>query len=458
MLRLHIRTILVKNVLNVEPMAKNFHEVRDPIHVFVRLDTDERKILDSRPFQRLRHIHQLALSYLVYPGATHKRFEHSLGVMELAGRVFETVTHGSALTDTVKKLIPELEQPDKLSYWRRVLRMAALCHDIGHLPFSHAAEKELLPEGWDHERITMELILSEEMGAIWHESTPPLRPDHIVKLAVGRKAKDLTFSNWEAILSEIIVGDAFGVDRMDYLLRDSFHAGVAYGRFDHFRLIDTLRILPSPGVENDSGEPALGIEQGGLETAEALLLARYFMYTQVYFHPVRRIYDIHLKDFLKAWLPSNRFGTSTEEHLGLTDAEVTAAIRNAARDRDSMGHDPAQRIINRKHYRELYRRHPNDVSINPEAAVAVYKAAVEKFGDERVRFDQYKPREAASPDFPVSSRDGSVVSSLLMSEVLQRLPAATTEYVFVAPEYLKEAQAWLNENKDKIIEPRKENS
>src|ERR1700731_2913609 len=70
-------------------MSKHIHEIRDPIHVFVRLDSDERAILDARPFQRLRHIHQLALTYLVYPGATHKRFEHSLGVMELAGRVFD---------------------------------------------------------------------------------------------------------------------------------------------------------------------------------------------------------------------------------------------------------------------------------------------------------------------------------------------------------------------------------
>lgn len=73
-------------------MAKYFHEIRDPIHVFIRLDSDERKVLDSRPFQRLRYIHQLGLTYLIYPGATHRRFEHSLGVMELAGRVYDIVT------------------------------------------------------------------------------------------------------------------------------------------------------------------------------------------------------------------------------------------------------------------------------------------------------------------------------------------------------------------------------
>ena len=133
-------------------MPKNTHEIRDPIHVFVRLDSDERKVLNSRCFQRLRHIHQLALTYLVYPGASHKRFEHSLGVMELADRVYDVVTNTAHLTDDLRGRLPPLTIDDQREYWRRVLRMAALCHDLGHLPFSHAAEKELLPECWDHER------------------------------------------------------------------------------------------------------------------------------------------------------------------------------------------------------------------------------------------------------------------------------------------------------------------
>src|SRR5437867_4072025 len=87
-------------------MTKHVHEIRDPIHVFVRLDSDERAVLDSRPFQRLRHIHQLAMTYQLYPAATHKRFEHSLGVMELAGRVFDIVTHPANVTDGMRKLLP----------------------------------------------------------------------------------------------------------------------------------------------------------------------------------------------------------------------------------------------------------------------------------------------------------------------------------------------------------------
>ena len=153
---------------------KRMHEIRDPIHVFIRLDSDERKVLDSRPFQRLRHIHQLATTYLVYPGATHRRFEHSLGVMELATRVFDVVTAEENVHDAVHKFLPQIMNPTHRDYWRRVLRMAALCHDIGHLPFSHAAEKELLPDGVDHETLTAAHILSDEMRQIWSNLTPPI--------------------------------------------------------------------------------------------------------------------------------------------------------------------------------------------------------------------------------------------------------------------------------------------
>ncbi len=139
-------------------MNKHLHEIRDPIHVFVRLDSDERAVLDSRPFQRLRHIHQLSLTHMLYPAATHKRFEHTLGVMELTGRVFDVVTNPANVTDKIRGILPELAQANQLQYWRRVLRVAALCHDMGHLPFSPAAEKELLPEGWDHERLSREII------------------------------------------------------------------------------------------------------------------------------------------------------------------------------------------------------------------------------------------------------------------------------------------------------------
>lgn len=429
-------------------MPKSIHEIRDPIHVFVRMDSHERKVLDSRPFQRLRHIHQLALSHLVYPGATHKRFEHSLGVMELAGRVFDVVTNRNNLTDQIRELLPELETDD-MSYWRHAVRMAALCHDVGHLPFSHAAEHKTLPNGWDHERLSRKIIRSAEMKDIWGNMTPPLRPEDIEKLSVGqKKASGLDFSDWETLLSEIIVGDAFGVDRMDYLLRDSHHAGVAYGKFDHYRLIDTIRILPSSS--EDSGEPALGVEEGGLQSAEALMLARYFMYSQVYIHPIRRIYDIHLIDFLKEWLDDGFFSTKLSKHVSMTDNEVTAALLDAAFSNKKKGHIHARRIVRREHFKRIYERNPTDVKVNPQSGTAVFKALGDKFGKKNFRHDEYRQKGGAH-DFPVKLRDSRIVSSLALSTNLKNVPVVSVDFVFADRAKLEEAKRWLDTNRSDII-------
>ncbi len=440
-------------LLRNRSVPKVLHEIRDPIHVFVRVDTDERKVIDSRPVQRLRHVHQLAMSYLVYPGATHRRFEHSLGVMELAGRVFDVVTHPDAIHPKIRELLAEINDLNKVAYWRRVIRMAGLLHDIGHLPFSHAAERELLPEGWDHERLTVEIIRSPEMQALLGSMTPPLRKEDLVKLAVGpKKLKEVKFTDWEAILSEIIVDDEFGVDRMDYLLRDSHHAGVPYGRFDHYRLIDTLRILPRSSPDpGGSDEPALGVEEGGLHSAEALLLARYFMYTQMYFHAVRRAYDIHLKDFLAEWLPAGKFPTAVDEHLKLADSEVITAMLQAAHDDTKPGHDPARRTVRRGHFKLLYQQNPEDLKVNPEAGRVVFEKARERYGEQKARRDEFA-EPAGISDFPVLMKDERVMRGYNLSTVLQNLPVAAFDYTFVSPDVIDEARAWLKKDRRSILE------
>ena len=437
-------------------MVKDTHEIRDPIHIFIRCDSWERDVIDSAPFQRLRFIHQLALTNLLYPGATHTRFEHSLGVMDLASRIFDIVTDENNLKNEIIELFPEVRHADRRMYWRRVLRMAALCHDIGHLPFSHAAEKELLPKGWTHEKLSAELILSEEMKNVWSARKPALDPEDIVKIALGPKeAPDRKFTDWETILSEIIVGDAFGADRIDYLLRDSYHAGVAYGKFDHYRLIDTLRILPSPpsGDANEQSiEPSLGVEEGGLHSAEALLLARYFMFSQVYYHPVRIIYDIHLKDFLLKWLLGGKFSTDAKKHLLHTDIEVTAALREASMDINSPGHQYAERIIKRNHFKVLWDRNPADIDINTEAFILIREALEEKFSKESIRFDSALLKNG-NADFPVLLRDGNIVSSLSKSEILRKLSPMVFDRVFIDPdsETKKSAEEWLHKNKKDIL-------
>jgi HD superfamily phosphohydrolase len=367
--------------------------------------------------------------------------------MDLVDRVYAVVTDPRNIHRDAKDVVYPQGPPEHV-YWRRALRMAALCHDIGHLPFSHAAEKELLPEGWDHERLTIDLIRSDVMQPIWHEITPPLRADDIVKLAVGPRKAPGNFGDWESILAEIIVGDAFGADRMDYLLRDSYHLGVTYGHYDVHRLIETLRILPRHDKESD--EPALGIEAGGLESSEALMLARYFMYKQVYFHHVRRIYDIHLKDFLKLWLRTGLFATDVDGHLAMTDNEVLSGLGAVALDHSHPAYAPASLIANRKHFKLLYERNPTDLQRNPKAAHAIYEAACTKFGSAALRFDPYdKPQ--ASPDFPVLGRDGRISSSLTTSVALARLPVLAVDFVFADREVFDDAGRWLKDGREAII-------
>jgi uncharacterized protein len=246
-------------------MAKVRHEVRDGVHGFVRFNNLEKRLIDSEPFQRLRCIHQLATCYQVYPGATRPK-----------------------------------------ENWRQVVRVAALLHDVGHLPFSHAAEEALRPEGWNHERITAEMIRHSEIVGILEDDS--IRPEDVIDLSWDLKKRlraepNVNLSPWKTLLNEIITGNTFGADRIDYLLRDSWHAGVSYGRFDEGRLIAGLRAVIHP----DNNEIALGLDVGSIHSAEALLLARYFMYTQVYFHDVRRVYDLHLRDFLQGWLDGGKF-------------------------------------------------------------------------------------------------------------------------------------------------------
>lgn len=429
-------------------MVKTRHEFRDPIHAFVRVDSDERRVIDSWHVQRLRYIHQLATTYLVYPGATHRRFEHALGTMELAGRVYDVVTSPSAMSDDVREMFPEVKHEDKRRYWRRVVRLAGLCHDIGHLPFSHAAEHELLPVGWSHELMSRELILS--LSELLLDMTPPVRAEDVVKIAVGPDiAEDMPYTPWETMLTEIIVGDAFGVDRMDYLLRDSLHTGVAYGRFDHDRLIDTLRILPLAADMDSRAEFALGVESGGLQSAEALLMARYLMFSQVYYHPVRMIYDQHLIDFLSIWLDGT-FPVDIESHLSLTDNEVTAAILEAANSAVKPGHKWAKRLAYRDHFKVLDALHRQDLEIYPDAVFALERAVKAQFGPDNVRM-AHRRNKGGNVEFPVLSQAGDTVSSVAVSSLLPQLPVIAADYIYVDDTIHDAALTWLKKNRNDIL-------
>jgi HD superfamily phosphohydrolase len=444
---------------------KREHEIRDPVHNFIVLDRQERRLVDSEPFQRLRQIHQLALTYNLYPGASHKRFEHSLGVMHLALKVFDVVAD-------VKNRHPDTEHifPDEhhTSQWRSALALAALCHDLGHLPFSHAAEKQLLPKGHDHESLTLAIIDSEYLSHVWADGMTVDRT-LVKKLAVGsKKMKQEQFSDFEAILSEIITGDAFGVDRMDYLLRDSLHLGVAYGKFDHEKLIASLRILPRSSREGGSREPALGIEFNGLHSAEALGLARYFMYEQVYFHHVRRVYDYHLIEFMKAHYGKSNYKLDVDFHMQQTDNEILSAMRRACKGPGMNGHLHAKAILERQHFRRVYEKNPTDETsiskalakgaIAPKAnqtdlsaGFFLYGAIKRKFPKGAVFFDSYN--QSSNPTaFPVLMSDGRIEDAGSLSTVLRSLPLTNVTYIFAEPSIASEVAEYIGKHRSRLLE------
>ena len=274
------------------------------------------------------------MTYLVYPGAMHSRFEHSLGVMELATQAFDLLAlkHREKLVEELKQ-VPELSE-GTLARARQTVRLMALLHDVGHPAFSHAAESTI--PGGDHEKLSVHIIESvvgPEIDKTFFEGASSLLK------RLMEKSQELTFMR-EFVASQM------DMDRTDYLRRDSIHCGVEYGVFDSRRLIDSLTVIVNP----DSGRLQLGIQRGGEHTFEALILARYQMNTQVYLHRIRRIYDYYLTEYMKLWGAENH--KTFEDVLKHDDTSVLMEIR-----RDSQSDNDrtkwAKRIVERNHHRRV---------------------------------------------------------------------------------------------------------
>ncbi len=386
-------------------------EIRDPVHGFIHLSDAERLIIDSQPFQRLRNIKQLGMTYYVYPGATHTRFEHSLGVMHVANEIFNVLERKfGKYFHRIFSLSDETEQ----RRFRNTLRLAALLHDIGHSPFSHTTE-ELLPENMPHEKLTVKIIREklEDIFKKRHISRQGINIEDVIFLIYPEEVRNIDEEDMKSLflLREILAGE-IDADRIDYLIRDSLHTGVIYGRFDWMRLIETLTIVPHPidisRIQNfeeiaiESPEPRIGIEYGGIHTVEGLLLARYFMFLQVYFHPVRRIYDLMLMDFLKNVLENGSYPADVNEYLEYDDSKILAQIKEEAKDGSSKEvRELARRILERKHPKKIFEE--RKVPLNLEEFEKVIKEELEdKLNLDPIldiyvdspRKSTYKPEEA----------------------------------------------------------------
>jgi len=237
-------------------------ELRDPIHGFIGRSNLEQRIIDTSVFQRLRRIRQLAMANLVYPGAIHSRFEHSIGAMHIAGRIADAIGLDREETELV--------------------RLAALLHDIGHGPFSHVSEPILktfatehiqsrLQSRQIHELLTQDIIRYDpELGSL----ISLVQRKHIIGVLEGERGP--------AVLNDLVSGP-LDADKQDYLLRDSYFCGVRYGLYDLDRLTDTL------AIRTDGIDKYLTITEDGIHALEQFIIAKYYMTTQVYRHRIRLI-------------------------------------------------------------------------------------------------------------------------------------------------------------------------
>ncbi len=336
--------------------------IRIPIHGFVELTPLEIALIDSQPMRRLRRIKQLAMCDEVYPGATHTRFEHSIGVMHIASRMFDSIFKESKGNEGFLRELGY--DTSKKQYWKKAIRLAALLHDVGHPPFSHAGEG-LLPEGKKHEDYTIaiiEKVLSDTFIIQSLNDNDPICKNNVDSEIVAsffkgsldrRVLKDL-FAFTSLISSQI---DA---DRCDYLLRDSYHIGVNYGKYDLERVIKTITLGNDP--KTDEPDFAIAFEEGGRHAIEGLLIARYMMFLQVYLHHTRHIYDYHLNGAIKYILnkkcgiehyPICNERDDVIEYLQWDDHRVIALFNNYKNTNVDIGY-----ILERNHHYMCWETNP----------------------------------------------------------------------------------------------------
>ncbi|MEW6266137.1 MAG: HD domain-containing protein [Thermodesulfobacteriota bacterium] len=345
----------------------NKREIRDPIHGFICRSDLEQLLIDTSVMQRLRGIRQLALANLVYPGALHTRFDHSLGVMHIAGKLAERLIHDQETQE--------------------LIRLAGLLHDIGHGPFSHVSESILekfnasglaqIGKKDFHEQLTIDII----------EKCPDIR--RILGDPKLEKIINLLCGGGEGIEKGIISG-SLDADKQDYLLRDSYFCGVKYGVFDSDRLIHTLQSWP------DRYENLIAASKDGVYAIEQFVIAKYHMSTQVYRHKIRLITDAMIERALELgiiedklqWLKDLFIYKGTNEYiqnfLKWDDARVTTALLYPL-GTSGKATELFFRLKERHLFKVVFSKHLLEIT---DANVRSRLADLEKYPDIKLRIEQ----------------------------------------------------------------------
>ncbi len=277
--------------------------IRDPLWDNIRLGTAAIAVLDTVPMQRLRYVRQLGHAFLVYPGATHTRFEHALGAYHLTRRALAALQERGEL-----EAVPEAD--------RLAARLAALLHDVGHYPFSHTLEEAGFPH---HERLGVDRLSREPLAGALDRLGVPRLAEAIGRFITGQSGSPL----------QGLISGSLDLDKIDYLSRDARMCGVPYGAVDVDRLIASLTL-----IEVAPGRTELGVQEKGISALESLLFAKYQMYRNVYWHHAVRSATCMFKRGVRAavsrgGLDAGMLADSTDD--ALTDRLIAADPTGLAR-------------------------------------------------------------------------------------------------------------------------------
>lgn len=370
-------------------------EVRDPIHGAIELDESEAALIHQPFVQRLRMLKQVGFSFLPFPGATHSRFAHVLGVMQVAGTAFDRAYMGWTFED-----------PTARARFRAAVRLAALCHDLGHGPFSHCTEFAM-PEvsqlgiSWyrsartghaSHEDFTIAILQHTGLGRAIDASFP-CTARHVAAL-IGhdvRVADDFFRDgglDHRRLLSQIISSE-LDADRLDYLPRDAYYTGAQYG------MIDVRWIVSHLTAHTAHGQVCLALDSGALYAFEHFLVARHHMFLQVYFHHTSVVYE----EMLKAYVTQSgewSISADLDKYLYLDDVALEHDLRQSR--------DPwARRIVERAPFRRVVERH----GTLPQVRIDAQRALLERAGIGLIesastgRLSRYAPARRAGEDAPI---------------------------------------------------------
>lgn len=346
----------------------SFMEVRDPIHGSIEVHAGEQKVIDTPLFQRLRQIKQMGFSDLAFPGATHTRYLHSIGAMHLAERAFDAIFRHH-----------EFARPGLKGHFRQLVRLGALLHDVGHAPLSHCTEFAMphvsalaipcysaLPQLPDrratHEDYTIKIITDSPLTRVLERHFTHFLPLHVAALVEQSLPISDDFFidrdiNYRTVLAQIISSE-LDVDRMDYLHRDSYYAGVNYGNFDYNWLSGNLTYHVT-----DEQVAHLALDPRAIYAFNDFLMSRYHMFLMVYFHHKSVIYEEMLRKYFQSQHATYAIPGDIEAYVEVDDYHLVSHLRHEAR----QGEPWAKRIVSKDAFRVGLERHgqAEDIDLGP---------------------------------------------------------------------------------------------